>query len=88
MSCITQVLERGKLVPSDLDRVLLVGGGSKPPAVPQSLRTALFGLMGSDAASKVVIPESALQGELTVIGASTMLPSFEYSPELGLQRIS
>jgi hypothetical protein len=64
-----------------------VGGGAKPPAVAQSLRSALFGIMGGDVTSKVVIPDVALQGELTVIGASTMLPSFEYSLEHGLQRI-
>jgi hypothetical protein len=90
MSCITLVLEQGKLLPSDVDHVLLVGGGSKPPSVPQSLKSALFGLLGSDAAvaSKIVVPEPALQGELTAIGASTMLPSFEYIPEHGLQRIT
>jgi hypothetical protein len=88
MSCITQVLERGKMLPSNLDRVLLVGGGAKPPAVAQSLRSALFGIMGGDVTSKLVIPDVALQGELTVIGASTMLPSFEYNLEHGLQRIA
>ena len=89
LSSVTQVLEDGQLLPSNLDRVLLVGGGSKPPLIAQSVQSALFALMGGDAASKLVIPrDPTLPAELTVMGASTMLPSFDYSPELGLQRMS
>ena len=87
MSTITQVLERSHQMPTSVDHVLIVGGGSKPPAMLESLRSALFLLMGSDVSKKIVVPDTALQMELTVLGAATMLPGYDYSVESGLKPI-
>lgn len=86
-SIITDVLEKSHQMPSNISHVLLVGGGAKPPMVAQNLKSALFTLMGSEGAAKVVMPEGPLLTEVTVLGAATMLPSYEYSPQYGLQRI-
>jgi len=85
-SVITQVLERSETLPSKIDHVLLVGGGAKSPLSHQTLHSALQRIMGSAATDKLKQPEASMQSELTVLGAATLLPSFEYSLHDGLVR--
>jgi hypothetical protein len=87
LSLVTQVLEESHKMPSDIDRVLVVGGGSKTHQVQDALSSTLAMLMGSDGPRKLAIPDSVLQTELTVLGAATMLPSYMYSYESGLERV-
>ena len=87
ISAATQVLELAQMVPSNVDHVLLVGGASRAPIVASSLDTALYTLMGADVQKKLIVPESSLSAELTVVGASTLLPTYEYSADEGLHRI-
>jgi molecular chaperone DnaK (HSP70) len=82
-STATQVLELAGKLPTNIDHVLLVGGASRAPLVTASLQKALYNMMGPDAQKKLVVPESALAPELTVLGAATLLPNYEYSLESG-----
>jgi molecular chaperone DnaK (HSP70) len=86
-SLFTQLLEQSQHLPSQVDHVLLVGGGAKSPQVAESVEQALSLLMGQDAARKLIRPESSLQAELTVLGAATMLPSYKYSATEGLYHV-
>ena len=87
LSLVTQVLEDGRKMPTDIDHVLVVGGGSKTHQVQDAISSTLAMLMGGDGPKKLAIPDSVLQTELTVLGAATMLPSYEYSMDSGLRRI-
>jgi hypothetical protein len=87
LSLMTQVLEESRKMPTDIDHVLVVGGGSKTHQVQDAISSTLAMLMGGDASKKLAIPDSVLQTELTVLGAATMLPSYEYSMDSGLLRI-
>jgi hypothetical protein len=64
-----------------------VGGGFKSSATIESARAALYALMGPEAVSKTVVPDSSLVSELTALGAASMLPGYEYSMESGLHRM-
>mgnify|MGYP006386250367 CR=1 FL=1 len=86
VSVITRVLEQAEVLPTGLDGILLVGGGAKAPITQHSLSTALNVLMGSIATDKLKQIDPAVQSELTVLGAATLLPSFEYSLADGLVR--
>ncbi|GKY98317.1 hypothetical protein MPSEU_000789300 [Mayamaea pseudoterrestris] len=86
-SLVTQVLEEGRKMPADIDHVLVVGGGSKTHQVQDAVSSTLAMLMGGDGPKKLAIPDSVLQTELTVLGAATMLPSYEYHIDSGLRRI-
>ena len=83
MSAATQVLELAETIPLRVDHVLLVGGASRAPLVTSSLVAALDTLVGVDAQKRLVVPESTLAPELTVLGAATLLPAYEYSLEDG-----
>jgi hypothetical protein len=87
LSVLTQVLEDSGKMPSDIDHVLVVGGGSKTHQVQDAISSTLAMLMGGEGPKKLAIPDSVLQTELTVLGAATMLPSYEYSMDSGLRRI-
>jgi molecular chaperone DnaK (HSP70) len=84
-SVVTQTLEQSAALPASVDHVLLVGGGSKVPLVQASVRAALQVL---DADSKLRQPDPAVLSELTVLGAASLLPSFEYNAHEGLVRRS
>jgi molecular chaperone DnaK (HSP70) len=85
MSALTQVLERASLLPTSIHGVLLVGGGAKTVLVHQSLSSAWNTLTGGlPNAAPIVRPDSSLQSELTVMGAATLPPSFDYSVVNGL----
>jgi hypothetical protein len=87
MSALTQVLERADLLPTSIHGVLLVGGGAKTVLVHQSLSSAWNTLTGGlPDAAPIVRPDSSLQSELTVVGAATLPPSFDYSVVNGLVR--
>ena len=87
-SVLTQVLEQSATLPASIDNVLLVGGGAKSPLAQRTVGTALQMLMGGDASNKLKRPEPSALSELTVLGAATLLPSFEYSFHDGLVRRS
>jgi len=86
LSVLTQVLEYGNQTPQSIQHILLVGGGSKPPFLSVALRQALMLLMGSEGEKKVILPDSSVKSELTVLGAASMLPGYDYSIDRGLQR--
>jgi molecular chaperone DnaK (HSP70) len=86
-SVVTQLLEISQQTPMTVHNVLLVGGGFKSPSTVESARSALYALMGPDATQKTVVPESSLLTELTVLGAASMLPAYEYSVDSGLHRM-
>lgn len=86
LSVLTQVLEYGHQTPQNIQHILLVGGGSKPPFLSLALRQALVTLMGSEGEKKVILPDSSVKSELTVLGAASMLPGYDYSIDRGLQR--
>lgn len=86
MSVLTQLLEASNETPMSIDSVLVVGGASKFPLVDSSIRSACFAFMGSDANTKLVIPEVSLRTELTVLGCTTLLPSYDYELGEGLKR--
>jgi hypothetical protein len=89
-SILTQVLERSALLPTDVSAVLIVGGGSKTPWFRHSIEEAWNMLTGgaSDgrSAHPIAIMDSSLPSELTVVGAATLPPSFDYSLSEGLIR--
>ena len=92
-SLITQLLEDGKSLPHELDHVLIVGGATRFPVIPSSIREVWFLLSGSDPAinserQRLILPESSLRSDLVALGAATMLPSFQYSLQGGLTKDS
>ena len=85
-SVLTQLLEQSATLPTGLDHVLLVGGGAKMPLVQSSVVAALQLLMGAQATAIFPVVDPTLRSELTVLGAATLLPSFDYSVSDGLVR--
>lgn len=83
-SVITQLLEQSRILPNQVDSVLLVGGAAKTPFVQRNLASSLLLLMGPSGADKLLRPDEATA--LTVLGAATLPPSFDYDIHLGLVR--
>ena len=80
----TQVLEQSATLPTALDHVLLVGGGSKMPLVQSTVGQALQQLLGTVSTKLFPTVDPTLRSELTVLGAGTLLPSCDYSFDDGL----
>lgn len=70
-SMIMQVMESSNSNPFSLNSVLVVGGGSRSPAIQNAIKEAVSSLAGDQyAQEKVIIPRDELIEELTVVGAS------------------
>lgn len=85
-SAMTKVLEESGEVPTNIQHILLVGGGSKFKLFEQALQDALSALMGPSS-HKLVIPEASLRAELTTMGAAALLPNYDYNYDKGLERV-
>jgi molecular chaperone DnaK (HSP70) len=85
-SAITKVLEESGELPTNIQHILLVGGGSKFKLFEQALQDGISALMGPSA-NKMVIPEASLRAELTTMGAAAMLPNYDYNYDRGLERV-
>ena len=81
MSAMTQLLTDINKLPQDLGHVLVVGGGSKHPMIEQSVKEC-FGFFRT----KVAVPALSTRSELIALGASSILPHYEYDLESGLIR--
>ena len=87
-SALTKVLEESNEVPTNIERILLVGGGSKHKLFEEACKESIFALMGPTANSdKLVTPESSVRSELTALGAASLLPNFDYDYDKGLESI-
>jgi molecular chaperone DnaK (HSP70) len=87
-SGVTKVLEESDEIPTNIEQILLVGGGSRHPMFEEAFKEAITALMGpANFQSKAVIPESSLRPELTALGASSLLPNFDYDYDHGLERL-
>jgi hypothetical protein len=87
-SILTQVIERSEQLPMNVSAVLVVGGGSKTQLVQKTIEDAwnmLTGGGGTATCAQIKI-DSSIQSELTVVGAATLPPSFDYSSTDGLIR--
>lgn len=88
-SIFTQVLEKSGQLPINVSAVVLVGGGSKYVYVQTTIKDAwdmlTGGLSGSSGSTQFHF-DSSLSSELTVAGAATLPPSFDYSLTDGLVR--
>jgi hypothetical protein len=87
-SILTQVLERSGQLPTTVSAVVLVGGGSKYAYVQTTIKDAWDMLTGgiSGSGGTQFHFDSSLSSELTVVGAATLPPSFDYSLTDGLVR--
>jgi hypothetical protein len=85
-SAITRVLEDSEEIPTNIQHILLVGGGSKHKLLETACKEGIDALMGPSS-QKLILPESSLRAEITVLGASSLLPNFDYSYDNGLERI-
>jgi hypothetical protein len=85
-SAVTKVLEDSGETPSDVQHILLVGGGSRHALLEKAFKDGVAALMGPNL-QKLVLPETSLRAELTVLGASSLLPNFDYSYDNGLERV-
>jgi molecular chaperone DnaK (HSP70) len=85
-SAITKVLEESGEVPTNIQHILLVGGGSKFKMFEQAVDDGIMALMGPSAL-KIVKPEASLRAELTTMGAAALLPNYDYNYDRGLERI-
>jgi hypothetical protein len=89
MSLLTCVIETTASlnVPSEVDYVLLIGGGSKASLIERTIVQACEAVFGYEATQqKLVLPDSDLRTELVVRGAASMLPFYMYDSERGLYR--
>jgi hypothetical protein len=82
MSLMTQLLTQVHQQPKDLGHVLVVGGGAKHPLMERSLKEC-FGFFDTP----VVLPDLATRAELVALGASSILPNYEYHLDTGLIRL-
>jgi len=86
MSAVTKVLEESDQIPTNIERILLVGGGSRHKMFEEAFKESITALTGpSDFSTKAVIPESSVRAELTALGASSLLPNFDYDYDKGLE---
>jgi molecular chaperone DnaK (HSP70) len=81
MSIMTQLLTDINKLPQALGHVLLVGGGAKHAMIENSVKEC-FGFFRT----KVAIPALSTRSELVALGASSILPHYEYDFESGLIR--
>ena len=84
MSVLTQLLTQVNLSPMQVSHVLLVGGGAKQRLMETSLQDCLRALQGNS--DNLVLPDG--RSELVALGAVSMLPNYDYSPDKGLVRIN
>jgi molecular chaperone DnaK (HSP70) len=85
-SALTKVLEESNELPTNIERILVVGGGSKHRLFEEACKESIFALMGPSAGSdKLVLPQTSLRAELTALGAASLLPNFDYDYEKGLE---
>ena len=90
ISALARVLEDAQIVVprQELFRILVVGGGSNAVVVQESLRSAIQLLVGPSVMlddDLLVWPDTMeLSTELTVLGAASLPPSFDYSLTDGL----
>ena len=82
MSIMTQLLTENNQQPQDLGHVLVVGGGAKHAMIEASLKEC-FGFFQTE----VVMPPLSSRSELVVLGASSILPQYEYNLDEGLIRL-
>ena len=82
MSIMTQLLTENNQQPQDLGHVLVVGGGAKHAMIEASLKEC-FGFFQTE----VVMPPLSTRSELVVLGASSILPQYEYNLDEGLIRL-
>ena len=87
-SILTQALEQSGHIPTNVSAVVLVGGGSKYPYVQSTIKDAWNMLTGgiSGTGDAQFHFDASLSSELTVVGAATIPPSFDYSLTDGLVR--
>ena len=87
-SILTQVLEQSGQLPTNVSAVVLVGGGAKYSYVQSTIKDAWDMLTGgiSGSGDKQFHFDASLSSELTVVGAATLPPSFDYSLPKGLIR--
>eukprot|EP00980_Cylindrotheca_fusiformis_P026075 scaffold15305_cov126-Cylindrotheca_fusiformis.AAC.13 len=85
-SAVTKILEESGETPNDIQRMLLVGGGSRYSLLEKAFKDGIEALVGPNP-QNVVVPESSLRAELTALGASSLLPNFDYSYGKGLGRV-
>jgi hypothetical protein len=83
-SCLTQVLEVAQCSPFTIAHCLVVGGGSKHPLMESTLKSGLS-MLGVEE-RQLVMPVGELRSELTVLGAATILPQYQYHVAKGLER--
>jgi len=85
-SAITKVLEESGEIPTNIQHMLLVGGGSRFRFLEQAVDDGIMALMGPSSL-KIVKPEASLRSELTTMGAAAMLPNYAYNYDRGLERV-
>lgn len=83
VSVVARVLEEAQKLPTDVEKILVVGGASKANIVKESLESAADSLVGPFS-DKLLWPDMELSSELTVLGAAALPPSFTYSLDYGL----
>ncbi|VEU42389.1 unnamed protein product [Pseudo-nitzschia multistriata] len=87
-SAVTKVLEESNEIPTNIERILLVGGGSRHKLFEEACKESITALMGpANYQSKIVIPETSLRAELTALGAASLLPNFDYDYDKGLENV-
>jgi molecular chaperone DnaK (HSP70) len=85
-SALTKVLEESNEIPTNISKILLVGGGSKHKLFEEVCKESLTMLMGPLATSeKLVVPDGSVRAELTALGAASILPNFDYDFDKGLE---
>jgi molecular chaperone DnaK (HSP70) len=86
-SALTKVLEDSDELPTNIAQILVVGGGSKHRLFEEACKESIVALMGPLAANteKLVLPQSSIRGELTALGAASLLPNFDYDYDKGLE---
>jgi hypothetical protein len=89
-SALTKVLEDSNELPTNIERILVVGGGSKHRLLEEACKESVMALMGPAAANsnKLVLPQPSLRAELTALGAASLLPNFDYDYDKGLESAS
>lgn len=85
-SAVTKVLEESGEIPTNIEHILLVGGGAKYKLFEQAFQDGISALMGPSP-QKLVLPDPSLRAELTAMGAAALLPNYDYNYDRGLERI-
>mmetsp|Transcript_16678 Transcript_16678/g.23507 ORF Transcript_16678/g.23507 Transcript_16678/m.23507 type:complete len:528 (+) Transcript_16678:78-1661(+) len=82
-SVLIQLLEQINATPMNVDKVLIVGGGSKQQLIVSSLQQSWNALTGQGA-DAIVVPELAKRSELVALGAASLPSHHQYNPEHGI----